>query len=441
MSSALAIAGVTAVLRDVLTDGLIDNNVSGMLGSSVAVSVLPPDRVVPANGVESPQINVFLYLVTPNAGWRNEGLPSRDASGRVRVANAPLALNLHYLVSAYTGGELHAEILLGFAMQVLHEMPVLTRESIRAALHPQPGGGGTTAPAMRALAGTGLEDQVELIKLTPEYLNTEEISKLWTAMQSHFRPTAAYTASVALIESARPLRAALPVLSRGIVDPLTRREAGVAVHPNLDPAYPMLTAIVLPGNDVAAHLGDTVTLEGRLLGGSQRAMALAHDRFGTTVLAALPPSGPDDARAIRVVLDPARAASLPVGIYRVQARLVVPGETESRVTNTVALTIAPRITNLPLAVSRDANGTARFAIDFLPPLREGQHASLILGSDAHLAQASGSPSASLAFEIRNAPVGDHLVRLRIDGIDSPIVDRSAVPPAAPVFLDQRISIT
>ena len=46
MSSALAIAGVTAVLRDLLNDGLINHNVSGLLGSTVTVSALPPDRVV-----------------------------------------------------------------------------------------------------------------------------------------------------------------------------------------------------------------------------------------------------------------------------------------------------------------------------------------------------------------------------------------------------------
>ena len=68
MSTALAIAGVTAVLRDLLNDGLINHNVSGQLGSSVTVSVLAPDRVVATGGSEASQINLFLYLVTPNPG-------------------------------------------------------------------------------------------------------------------------------------------------------------------------------------------------------------------------------------------------------------------------------------------------------------------------------------------------------------------------------------
>src|SRR5439155_24551314 len=120
--------------------------------------------------------------------------------GRRRLWTPPLALNLHYLLSAYSGGDLHAEILLGYAVQLLHETPVLARQAIRTALNPSPPVGNVLPPALRALADSRLEDQIEQIKITPEYLNTEEMSKLWTATQSHFRPTAAYMASVVLIE-------------------------------------------------------------------------------------------------------------------------------------------------------------------------------------------------------------------------------------------------
>ncbi|MDD5410697.1 MAG: Pvc16 family protein, partial [Methylobacter sp.] len=92
MSSALAIAGVTAVLRDLLNDGLINHDATGTLGSTITVSAGPPDRVIPASGgTESSQLNLFMYHVTPNSGWRNEGLPSRDSSGNQRLSNAPLA--------------------------------------------------------------------------------------------------------------------------------------------------------------------------------------------------------------------------------------------------------------------------------------------------------------------------------------------------------------
>jgi hypothetical protein len=439
MSTALAIAGVTAVLRDLLNDGIINHNISGVLGSSVAVSVLAPDRVVASGASETSQINLFLYLVTPNPGWRNEGLASRDASGRLRLSNPPLALDLHYLLSVYSGGDLHAEILLGYAMQLLHEMPVLTRAAIRTALNPSPDVGTGLPPALRALVDAGLEHQIELIKLTPQYLNTEEVSKLWTAMQSHFRPTAAYTASVVLIEAQQAVRAPLPVLSRGAVDPATGRDRGVVVDPGMTPPVPTLTAAVPPLGQPVARIGDTIELRGDFLDGGGREVLLSNDRFEIeATIAALPPAATGADTLLRFELAPALAASLAVGVYRVGARVPQAGDLAPRETNRIALTIAPRMTNLPLAVTRGADGSASFTIDFTPALRAGQRAVLVLGQDEFTPQGGGSPSSSLAFAIAHAPVGALLARLRIDGIESPIVDLSKEQPG---FLDQRVVIT
>jgi hypothetical protein len=441
MSTALAIAGVTAVLRDLLNDGLINHNVSSVLGSSVTVSVLAPDRVVPANGSEASQINLFLYLVTPNPGWRNEGLPSRDTAGRLRLTNPPLALDLHYLLSVYSGGDLHAEILLGYAMQLMHEMPVLTRDTMRTALNPSPDVGTTLPPALRALVDSGLEDQVELIKLVPQYLNTEEMSKLWTAMQSHFRPTAAYTASVVLIQAQQPARSPLPVLSRGPVDLVTGRDRGIVVNPGLVPPLPMLTAVVPPARQPVARIGDTVALQGHDLDGTGREVLLANDRFEIdTTIVALPPPASGANGLVQFTLALAQAANLPVGVYRVGTRLLRSGESTPRETNRLALTLAPQMTNLPLNVVRDGSGTASFTIDFVPALRAGQSAVLVLGQEEVRPEGVGSPPTTLAFVIPNAPIGSHLARLRIDGIESPIIDLSAEPPATPTFLNQRVVI-
>ena len=276
MTTALGIAAVTATLRSLLSEGLVEHNLSGVLGSTATVSVLPPDRVVPQNGTEASQLNLFLHRVSANTGWRNEGLPSRDASGRNRLSNAPLALDLHYLLSAYSGGDLHAEILLGYAMQWLHESPLLTRGMIRQALTPAPLPG---TPLERALFDSGLADQVELIKITPEHLDTEEMSKLWTATQSHLRPTAAYRATVVLIEASEPVRSALPVLTRGGVDPSSGRERGVSVEPGLEPAIPTLEALTPPGGQIVARLGETIDLTGHHLDGTGRTVLLGNDRF------------------------------------------------------------------------------------------------------------------------------------------------------------------
>jgi hypothetical protein len=442
MSTAIAIAGVTAVLRDLLNDGLVNHNISGALGSSVTVSVLAPDRVVPVNGSEASQINLFLYLVTPNAGWRNEGLPSRDVTGRLRLTNAPLALDLHYLLSVYSNGDLHAEILLGYAMQLLHEMPVLTRDAIRTALNPSPDVGTALPPALRALVNSGLEDQIELIKLTPQYLNTEEMSKLWTAMQSHFRPTAAYTASVVLIQAQRAARAPLPVLSRGRVDPVTLRDRGIVVDPGLVPPVPMLTAVVPPLHQPVARIGDTIDLRGHDLDGANREVRLVNDRFQIdAVIPAVAPPANGAGGLVQFTLDASLSATLPVGVYSATLRVVRPGETDARETNRLTMVLAPQMTNLPLAVTRDGAGAANLSIDFVPALRDGQTVVLSLGQNEYLPQATGSPPTSLAFAIPDAPAASLLARLRIDGIESPIIDLSQEPPATPAFLNQRVVIS
>lgn len=430
MSSALAIAGVTAVLRDLLNNGLIDHSVSGTLGNAVTVSALPPDRVIPSNGVESTQVNLFLYHVTPNQGWRNERLPSRDGSGRTRLSNPPLALDLHYLLSAYGAEDLHAEILLGYAMHLLHETPVLSRSAITTALNPSPPLGAALPPALQALAECGLADQLEQIKITPEYLNTEEVSKLWTAVQSHYRPTAAYVATVVLIESTLPVRSTLPVLSRGPV--VEGRDRGVIVEPSLLAPLPTLQSVVPRSLDPAATVGGVADLNGHHLDGSGATVLLTNDRFQIAQEIAVDGGGSSTAQ-------PFMLPDVPVGVYQTALRVTLSGESTPRTSNQLALLVGPDITSLsPINVTRDGAGTATITVDFKPQARPGQSAALLLGTREILAGPIAAAAGTLTFVVDNAPTGDHWLRLRVDGVESPIVDRLAKPP---VFLDRVVRIT
>lgn len=431
MSSALAIAGVTAVLRDLLNDGMINHNVSGAIGNAVTVSASPPDRVIGSNGVEPTQLNLFLYHVTPNQGWRNERLPSRDGSGRTRLSNPPLALDLHYFLSAYGAEDLHAEILLGYAMQLLHETPVLSRSAITTALNPSPPLG-TLPPALQALAECGLADQVEQIKITPEYLNTEEVSKLWTAVQAHYRPTAAYVATVVMIESTQPARAPLPVLSRGPVDLASGRDRGVVVEPSLLPPLPTLQSVVPRSLDPVATVGGIVDLNGHHLEGAGATVLLTNDRFQIVQEVAVDSGGSS-------VAQPFTVPDLPVGFYQASLRVVLDGESNLRTSNQLALLIGPEITSpSPFNVMRDGAGTATITVDFHPQARPGQIVSLLLGTREILAGPIAAATGTLSFVVDNASTGDQLLRLRVDGVESPIIDRLAKPP---VFLDRTVHIT
>ena len=89
-------------------------------------------------------------------------------------------------------------------------------------------------------------------------------------------------------------------------------------------------------------------------------------------------------------------------------------------------------------MTRDGAGNASFTLGFRPALRAGQHVVLVLGEQEVAPRPFVPPTTSLDFVIPDAPVGRHLARLRIDGIDSPIINYEADPP---VFLNQRIRIT
>jgi hypothetical protein len=352
------------------------------------------------------------------------------------LTNAPLALDLHYLISAYSGGYLHAEILLGYAVQLMHEFPALTREMIRTALNPSPDIGVDLPPALRALADCGLADQMESLRITPHYLNTEEMSELWTATQSNYRPTVAYQVSVVLIEATRPTRPSLPVLSRGTVDPVTGRERGVVVTPDLIAPLPTIEAVLPPDRQPVVRVDDAVVLEGHHLDGASRAIHLRNERFGVdeTVNA----SGADAADRMVLVIPAARADAFPVGVYDITASVVRPGETLARASNRLACIIAPNITNVPQTVARDVSGDAQISIDFTPELRPGQTVSLLLGQQEIAPESFVAPVATLNFIARNAQPGAPLARLRIDGIDSPVANRAATPP---IFYNHRITIT
>ncbi|WP_417067310.1 DUF4255 domain-containing protein [Niveibacterium terrae] len=443
MSSALAIAAVSAVLKDLLNDGLIQHNAAGVLGSSVTVSVGPPDRVVPADGTEASQLNLFLYQVSPNPAWLNMSLPSRSAGDGQRLANAPLALNLHYLLSAYSGGDLHGEILLGYALQLLHENAVLPRQAIHTALTPSPDLGGTLPAALRALAISGLENQAEQIKISPEYLSTEDLTKLWTATQSPLRPSASFLVSVVLIASEEPARSPLPVLSVGplIEDglaPGSRRARGVAVQSGLIAALPHLATAEPAAAQPAAQLGTPIALHGHHLASSvERTVMLTEEALGVRATVLADPAGTDAPDRITFAIPASRSAEFPVGVYSLSVRLLCPGEGTARETNRLGLTLAPRIEGLPLSVARDADGTARFTLAVLPEIRPGQRVSLLLDEAEFVFPAVTTATGSLSFAIENAPPGAHLARLRVDGIESPIVDATRSPP---VFADQRLDI-
>jgi hypothetical protein len=203
MAGALAIAAITATLRNLLGNGLAASPDVESVGD-VTVSALPPDRVTTGTE-EHNQLNLFMYRVGPHTRLSNTTTTKRGVPEKGEQEHqSRLALNLYYLVTAYGAQDFHADILLGCAMKFFLKTPVLSREMIREAL----GSGsskktkGLLPPAQAALAKSDLADQIEEVRLTPKFLDSEESSKLWSALQARYRPSISYEVSAVIINGA-----------------------------------------------------------------------------------------------------------------------------------------------------------------------------------------------------------------------------------------------
>lgn len=430
MSTALAIASVTAVLKDLLNNGLIDHDLTASVGD-VTVSSLPPDRIT-TDANEKSSLNLFLYHVTPNAAWRNASLPSRNPDGE-RLTNPPLALDLHYLLTAYGERDLHAEILLGYGMQLLHETPVLTRDAIRRSLAPpspveDPA---STLPAdLRHLFTSELAEQLEQIKITPQTQSTEEISKLWSAFQTHYRPSASYQASVVLIESKRSTRAALPVRARNIYGVPFRQPVIEEIQSQKNPAAPVLRHEPI----LATH---TLVLVGTNLRGDQTRV-----RVGEIEVT----PAPTDIETARISFQlPADLRAGVQGVQVVHSMLMGTPPLPHRAveSNVAAFVLRPRIKIPTLNVTDTAADGGDFVaatinFDIVPEAGKSQRVRLILDEfnppNSRLPRsysfARPNPftldplveppetTASLSIPVRGVAPGNYLVRVQVDGAES-----------------------
>ena len=151
----------------------------------------------------------------------------------------------------------------------------------------------------------------------------------------------------------------------------------------------------------------------------------------------LAPAPGSTARQITVTL-PDVPADWVAGIYSVQAIVSRTGQPD-QTTNALSFALAPRIAAItPNPAPRNANGRVTLSVTCRPQVRPAQRASLFLGAREILAQAHAVQTATLSFQVDAAPPGQHLVRLRVDGVDSVLVDRSVTPP---VFSAPRVTIT
>jgi Pvc16 N-terminal domain len=426
MSSGLAISGVTAVLQYYLHELYAEPG--SPFTSTVNVSCLAPDLVQHSfqhNGPEPEnQVNLFMHQAMHNPAWRSVDLPSLGADGKTRLTSPPLALDLHYLLTVYATDFWQAEALLGYALMMLHENPVLTRSDISNALQalstpPEPYPGNPLTPF---LGSSGLADQVEMIKITPETLGREEMAWLWTALKADYRPTYPFQVSVVLMQPQRQTTSALPVLRRR-----------VRAQP-IQPAQ--ILQVQPPGRQIAATPTDTVTVTGEFLSGVT-GVSLSNSRY--QIQFTVPVSSATGA-SFSFVPDPTSAH--PAGIYNLAGQFTDSSGAVIQTTNVLPLAVAPV---LPPQTTHAASGLVN--VNFSPNVLEGQSVSLALSSlttpffnsSAPAHPFTGSTN-SLDFQFPpSLPTGNLLGRLEVDGVTSQVQVNLAVHP--PVFTGPMVTLT
>ena len=450
MSTALAIASVTAVLKDLLNNGLIDHDVGASVGE-VIVSTLPPDRIDALDAQKKSRLNLFMYQVTPNQGWRNTELPARNSNGD-RVSNPPLALDLHYLLTAYGAEELHSEILLGYGMQLLHETPVLTRDAIRRSLTPPSpvGSGGDLPPALAALFTSELAEQVEQIKIAPSALTTEEISRMWSAFQAKYRPTAVYQASVVLIQSRNSVRSALPVRARKVKVVPFKQPIIQTINARATPTDPIVSGqpildsyqLVLVGFDLRGDEETQVLVGGNLVPANQTTVVSDNQIIAT--IPAATPAGVNGVQVIHRTLlgsppAPHRGVESNVAAFVLQPRIETIGIANLSSAGTL------RAADLNLKVKPAIGDTQRvvlFLNQFLALSSPPPDVDVIPDSYSFVSptrhplsppSSPPGPSENITIPISGVKAGSYLVRIQVDGAESPLGVNSAGQYVSPLL--------
>jgi len=397
MSNELAITAVTIALRNYLIEGVTLTNAPASLNITrgLEITTLPLHKVRDNFKFDN-VVNLLLYRTEQNAAWRNRPLPTQP-----ETSTPPLPLDLEYLVTAYGEDEREevGQYILGQAMRFLHDYPFIPRQRFQL-----------------ALPEANVHQQIERVKVTERPLSTDELSKLWTVFQTQYRISAAYVATVVLIDSRAPSRSALPVLTRGKDD---RGFDAIAGSP------PSIDSARAASGFGAVTLGNDLLVEGQHLDIAGFKASVRQGLLGSDVLPppVTLPVTPVDPTQVRVKLPPLGggvAAAWPAGIYSIALVLSMPGQPDYA-TNEVPFALAPVIKVTPDVLPVIA-GTFTVMIEATPQIRAGQTV-LVLWDGLPIAPTSvttpGNPNlpTTVKFKVTSG-AGIHRVRLRVDGIDS-----------------------
>ncbi|WP_341679322.1 DUF4255 domain-containing protein [Niveibacterium sp. SC-1] len=137
---------------------------------------------------ETTHLSLYLYRLTVN----EHGRPLRRPAAP-NDAPAPLGLDLHYLLTAWASNPLDEQVTIAWAMRQLHQFPVLDASS----LSPEAGW-----------------DSDEVIQVIPAELSTEDVMRIWDALDPAYRLSVSYVARLVRLDPDDAGGDSLPVVAR-----------------------------------------------------------------------------------------------------------------------------------------------------------------------------------------------------------------------------------
>jgi hypothetical protein len=432
MPDGFALAALSHALRSRISSAIGDAADVQQTGQFDIVSKAP-DQLATANPAK-PTLTVYPWKLMPNASWTSSRQAAYSASGE-RRANPLLALDVHYVLGAYSQDNASAEAVLGLALLGMHETPQLSRELLLTIASGNFAQGSPLPQALRDLA-----EQPALITVEPLSWDLEEYSQLWSTFNSGVRTGMFYRVGTVLMESRRRAAAAPPVREGRLSVTLLRAPRILRTLFSASNAGPFTERAV-------ASPGETMRIEGSGLQGDITNVAigavlvpvpsavLRDDRFEVALPATLRPGV--------VTLQVIQHWPKPKGKLPPPAAGTIAGERS----NLVPLAIRPALrTNNPLTLGArqtGSDGTESFnvTVRFAVSVGNRQRCELMLnavavGGDGRFASfafsapnpAPGVAEASVGSRIvtiSGVPAGQYLARIVIDGAETALIEDSS----------------
>lgn len=387
MSNFLAVATVSRALQTFLARAVTPVDVGANVTTAKPL----------AEPTGDPLVSIFLYQVVPNAALRNRDAVTRASDGTT-LKKPQAAIDLHYLISFYgEESELVPQRLLGAVVAALHEQPVLTRADIQDAASGPP------------LLGSDLAATPQLVRFTPMQLDLDDLSKLWSTMvQTPYALSVVYQAAAVLLDGQSVPTSGKPVLRRQIAVTPAGRPVVERVL-SLPPDAPAGT----PPDDGPITAERHLVLRGADLG-----------KPGLTALVGAEAAEVVRARDDEVVL--AQPGDLPAGVHPVRLRYDV--EIGGTTRPWLESNVLPYIRR-PKVVQAAPVGTTAVQVQLDIPVRAEQRVTLLLDERVPAGEPRGyqftapfplPTGTAQVLPIEDVDAGSYLVRVRVDGAESPL---------------------